>query len=138
MSAGKPQIIKILEEVNEHVLAYMTEVGWYSHTDNVQPVSCNQPLHAARHDKPTPADINGGFCEMWADEALRALKKAGIEGTGDCVWIEDRGKEWQEFAHCVLFFDGKYYDSETLDGAKSINGIKMVKDYTPCRPYVKA
>jgi hypothetical protein len=123
--------LAILTRVTEQYLDMMAKEGWWHRGEYV-------------HTRPTPWFINCGDCENWASEASMALAgKSHIttqenisptdvhEGVGEIVWIEEM--EWPRwdglFAHAVLLYEGRYYDSETLEGADDISGLTMVKAY---------
>lgn len=90
-----------LEQVTETILDNMQARGWYW-GESREP----------RFDRPTPRDINNGYCEDWA---LLAVVTVG----GEECWL-DTFKTTQNWSHCVLRLDGKYYDSLHLDGCSTL------------------
>jgi len=108
-AAPKPKISKKgLEEVSEVIFDQMQKSGWWRYSD------------VRRFDRPIAGDINNGNCEDWADEAQ---KRFG----GDAIWIEQY-KTCEDWAHCVLKLNGKYYDSFHLEGSSNLKDfIKVSK-----------
>ena len=74
----------------------------------------------------TTEDINSGKCMFWALQAVDAL--GGPNSECCVVWVDD-GEELSEFefSHVVLFYNGKYYDCETLDGVNKPIDIPYFK-----------
>lgn len=90
-----------LEQVTEAILDRMQSGGWYWGASR-----------APRFDRPTPRDINNGECEQWAILAIAAV------GGREC-WL-DTFSTTQNWPHCVLRLNGKYYDSLHLDGCRTL------------------
>lgn len=90
-----------LEQVTETILDNMQAHGWYW-GESRKP----------RFDRPQPFNINGGHCEDWALLAVAAV------GGEEC-WL-DTFKTTADWSHCVLRFNGKYYDSLHLDGCRTL------------------
>ena len=115
-----------LSKVTEDLLDKMQQEGWWCY----RTMACEDSgtvqgwMDGAylTEDRPIPWDINCGQCEEWACEASRAL------GGGEVIWIEEYDEaRFSNFAHAVLLFEGRFYDSETLEGADDIAGIRMVE-----------
>lgn len=90
-----------LEQVTETILDRMQVSGWYW--------GASREL---RFDRPTPRDINNGECEEWVILAIVAV------GGREC-WL-DTFSTTQNWPHCALRLNGKYYDSLHLDGCRTL------------------
>lgn len=73
-----------------------------------------------RYD-PVEWDINNGRCDEWAGLAARRL------GVGSCTM-------WMDPYHCVLFYKGRWYDADCLDGEVDWANLPMFKDPGLDRP----
>lgn len=85
-----------------------------------------QAAHAVTHELmalrgcTAPREINRGLCDLWAN---MVMSRAG----GEARWL-DSMINVDEFpvddqpliAHCILIFEGRYYDSEHLDGVEDV------------------
>ena len=79
--------------------------------------------------EPCEWDINTGWCEIWAEAA------ADLTG-GIPVWLDntihleslindlDAASDVSDCAHCVLWLDGRFYDSEWLEGTPDVRTIE--------------
>lgn len=95
--------------VNEIILSGMVKDGWYPwHGIGADP--------QVRHDRPEPHEINNGGCENWA---IKAVELFG----GEEVWL-DTFKTCADWAHCVVKWQGRYYDSIHPDGARTLREFR--------------
>jgi hypothetical protein len=101
---------EILESVTRDVLEQMRKVPAFETAE------------------PCEWDINTGWCEVWAEAA------ADLTG-GIPVWLDntihlesiindlDAASDVSDCAHCVLWLDGRFYDSECLQGTPDVRTI---------------
>jgi len=59
-----------------------------------------------------PSDINEGFCGNWAEEVYSRAYNVGIE----VHIMHDSDYCDIDYSHTFIYYDGMYYDSETLNG----------------------
>lgn len=102
-------IRRILEEVTEEILGRMRRTGFTIHDGD-----------EVRFD-PVVWDINNGYCETWA--------KLAAERLGENTYIE-----WIDPYHCALFYQGKWYDADCLDGEYYWADLPMFADPAHERP----
>lgn len=110
----KPEDVRsTLEKVTEDMLRTMDR----SHGNYFAAIFLGASDDDDCHYTHTPEDINDGKCMFWAQQAVDAL--GGPSPECCAVWV-DNGEELSEweFSHVVLFYKGKYYDSEILDGVE--------------------
>jgi len=71
----------------------------------------------------TPFDINFGQCEEWARAAVASLRGGRI------VWMDDfvQDPEVDQTRHAVFYYQGKYYDSQTLEGVEDYHDMAVFK-----------
>lgn len=71
-------------------------------------------------------DINTGWCEEWAVQAIKVLN--GGEEDDNCymAWVEevDSGLDHN---HIVLVYHGRYYDSQHPDGVDNVRDLSLVR-----------
>ena len=78
-----------------------------------------------RHD-PTAWDIDNGACEDFATSVLRQLPGGLHETDGvNIEWLEDDSR-YATLSHCVLRFEGRYYDAEVPDGVDRLDEIPVI------------
>ena len=97
------QFLSILMEEAERLLAEMMLHGFY-HDDHI------------RHDA-TTWDINNGYCDTYAYAVEKRFPKA------EAQWVIDPQGVMND--HCVLFYEGKHYDAECLDGVVSVSELPI-------------
>lgn len=95
--------------MTQEILARMRETGFTTYDGG--PV---------RYD-PVEWDINNGRCDEWAGLAARRL------GVGSCTM-------WMDPYHCVLFYQGLWYDADCVDGEADWANLPMFKDPGRERP----
>lgn len=101
-------IENVLREVTSDTMDLMQADGWYAPGDD-------EP----RYDRPLPWDVNNGYCEDWAEHAIRVF------GEGESIFLEDYG--YSDIAHVVLKLRGMYYDAQHPDGVKNLDDLSIVK-----------
>jgi len=100
------EIRRILEQVTQEILERMRRNGFYYRS-------------RLRHD-PLVWDINNGHCDSWADRAAEL--------------IPDSFAVWVDPYHCVLVYDGKFYDADCPEGARQWKDLPMFAQPPPRRP----
>ncbi len=112
----KSELYKTLESINKKFLTTINGLDWWK----------NKPA--------VDWDINCGWCEEWAEEVCKSL------GIGEAIWLDQipelnpdnlEGDDWAYYAMCnlshvVYFLNGKYYDSQTLDGITDIKKLDFL------------
>lgn len=101
------EIWRVLDGVTEEILSRMRRDGFYYRK-------------RLRRD-PLVWDINNGHCEAWALLAAERLHEAAFP-----AWIDPY--------HCVLVFDGKFYDADCPQGTNRWEELPMFADPPIRRP----
>ena len=109
-----------LREVTESIKDEMQDRGWY--------LGGRQP----RYDRPTDWDVNNGMCEEWAISALEALGSSAYarEPSPDgpyMAWLEEFDARYEDYSHCVVYLNGKYYDAQVPDGVDALEDLPLLK-----------
>ncbi len=102
MALSNDQIIKILKEVTAGELVKMDD---FDFPDNGMGNFIARQVF--RNDE---FDINCGWCDIWVEEAIKAL------GGGKSVWFDTLDDGGEAFEHCMLLYSGRLYDSQNLAG----------------------
>ncbi len=92
------EIWRVLDQVTGEILERMRQSGFYH-------------LGRLRYD-PLVWDINNGHCDAWADLAAERLHEGAFS-----TWVDPY--------HCVLVFDGKFYDADCPEGAAHWDQLPM-------------
>lgn len=69
-------------------------------------------------------DINNGYCEEFAEAVCERLPGASLE------WLDDIG---YEVNHCVVEYDGKYYDAECFGGVTNAAELPIFTNFGKSR-----
>lgn len=112
------ELRRVLDQVTEEVLAGMRREGFYYQGDVYGPVRL-------RYD-PVVWDINDGKCDTWAGRAAELLRQRGKNAY--TAWIDPA------VDHCVLVYDGKFYDADCPDGVDLWSELPMFADPYYPRP----
>lgn len=120
----KPEGVRtVLEQVTHNILSQMaTRHRMIAIFHGIEDEDMDDPYFGY-----TEETINKGRCMIWARKAVEALGGP----SSDCrfVWIDDGESVGEyEFAHAVLFYQGKYYDCETLDGVERLIDIPYLRE----------
>jgi len=107
---------KVLREETDRLLQQMAVSGFWSGDDQRYLLYC-----------PTTWDINNGECETWAEAVAERVANVGV------VWLDDEFSSsippYEEPpAHCVVHFQGKYYDAECFDGVTDWRQLPIVQN----------
>ncbi len=102
------ELWRVLDQVTEEILDRMREDGFYYQGQ-------------LRHD-PVVWDINNGHCEAWASRAAELIPGAFT------AWIDPA------VDHCVLVYDGKFYDADCPRGVDRWSQLPMFADPALERP----
>ncbi len=102
------ELRRVLDQVTEEILDRMRREGFHVQYN----VVTGEPMDELRHD-PTVWDINNGCCEEWAELAADRIPGAFT------VWIDP------DVDHCVLCYDGKFYDADCPDGVDRWGQLPM-------------
>jgi hypothetical protein len=97
---------RILEQVTEELLSRMRRSGFYYEG-------------VLRYD-PLVWDINNGRCEEWASLAADR--------------IPDSFPVWMDEQHCVLAYNGRFYDADCIDGEDDYQDLPMFARWYEDRP----
>lgn len=100
----------IMEAATRVLIAEVARTGWPQHEGDA-----------------VPADINGGRCVEWAE-----LVCARIPGSVMAEWDDPQSG----LLHTFVYWKGRYYDSERLDGATDVTGLPIFHRYPGTRPGV--
>jgi hypothetical protein len=111
----KAEVQAILEGVTEEILDRMRESGFHVEFN----VITGDPEDELRFD-PIPWDVNNGHCEAWAERAAELIPGALA------AWIDP--------VHCVLVYDGLFYDADWTAGARHWNQLPMFSNAMHERP----
>lgn len=129
-----------LRAVTEFILDEMQKGWWSNWTAEGTLVRGKSIL---RHDRPSAWDINCGWCEEWAVEAIRRLG-----GDPFAKHISDKDPHaidlaalktrkfglprgiFDDVAHVVLFLDGRFYDAQDLAGVDDPRQLQVVRGVT--------
>lgn len=65
---------------------------------------------------PTTWDINNGLCDSFANEVIDKFLEEYPDSKIQEVWFEE---------HCLILFDGRYYDAECLKGVTNWRNIPL-------------
>lgn len=106
------ELRRVLDQVTQEILERMRRDGFVY-------------KGVLRHD-PTVWDINNGFCEDWALRAAELLRNRGQRAV--TAWIDP------DVDHCVLCYDGKFYDADCPDGVDQWGELPMFADPQGKRP----
>jgi hypothetical protein len=96
----------ILEQVTEQILERIRRVGF--------------DYEGVRRFDPIVWDINNGWCEEWAYAASEI--------------IPGSFPSWVDEDHCVLVYEGRFYDADCLDGVDDVNELPMLDNPGHPRP----
>ena len=100
------ELQRTLDRVTEEILDVMRRDGfWYR--------------GQWRRD-PLVWDINNGWCDAWADRASDLIPGAFP------VWVDTE--------HCVLVYNGRFYDADCLQGVTDYKELPMFNDPKHKRP----
>jgi hypothetical protein len=102
------EVRRILDQVTEQLLTEMRRDGFYPTIG-----------HGVRYD-PLVWDINDGYCAQWAGRAAEL--------------IEGSYPVWPTSDHCVLAYQGRYYDADCPDGVDDVDDLPMFADPQGERP----
>lgn len=67
-----------------------------------------------------PRLINQGRCEQFAEDVLEYLFKKGNSGN-----IEMEDNAYDDYNHCWLEYEGRYYDAETPTGVDYLDNLPI-------------
>lgn len=79
----------------------------------------------------TPYTINQGMCDQFAED-VRELIEGAEAHWGDELTNEDDNQE-QFGYHCIVHYEGRYYDSEHPDGVSDFRQISAF--WPPANPF---
>jgi hypothetical protein len=112
---------RVLREVTEKIQDEMQRVGWWTGAYKAR---------VKHHDRPTAWDINDGFCEEWAEAAVRRIG-------GDAEVVDLASLRYEKFglpddifedvAHVVLLLDGRFYDAQDIEGVDDPRQLQLVR-----------
>lgn len=102
------ELRRILDQVTQEILDRMRRDGFEYRGE-------------MRHD-PLVWDINNGHCEAWAQRAAELIPGAFT------AWIDP------DVDHCVLVYDGRFYDADCPDGVHRWSQLPMFADPYHGRP----
>ena len=112
---------RVLREVTEKIQDEMQRVGWWTGAYKAR---------VKHHDRPTAWDINDGFCEEWAEAAVRRIG-------GDAEVVDLASLRYEKFglpdgifedvAHTVLLLDGRFYDAQDIEGVDDPRQLQLVR-----------
>lgn len=105
---------RILNQVTAEILGRLRDNGFHVRYDN------GNALDELRFD-PLVWDINNGYCEQWADLAAERIGEGAF-----ATWIDPE--------HCVLVYDGRFYDADCTKGKRHWNQLPMFADPAHERP----
>jgi hypothetical protein len=67
-------------------------------------------------------DINNGLCNDFADTIESRVD--GAEG----LWMEEIDPKYEDYSHCVIRYNGRFYDAECPQGVDSLDALPLVKN----------
>lgn len=102
------EVRRILDQVTQEILDRMRRTGFR--------VGGEGPV---RYD-PLTYDINDGHCEAWAFRAAELIPGAFA------AWIDPE--------HCVLVYEGRFYDADCPEGTRHWDQLPMFADPQHERP----
>jgi hypothetical protein len=105
------ELRRILDQVTEEILGQMREGFYYKGEFRFDPIVW---------------DINNGYCEDWAERAAELLRERGQRAF--TAWIDP------DVDHCVLVYNGKFYDADCPDGVDRWSQLPMFADPQGKRP----
>jgi hypothetical protein len=121
-------LLEVLREETERLLTHLRLEGfWYGHKDRRR-----------RHDA-TTWDINCGYCEDFADAVAAQVPGA------EAVWAYDPELHPPMFDndpeswlpdHCVVLYEGRYYDAECHEGVDRVRDLPIYKNAGKSRAQV--
>jgi len=100
------EIRRVLDQVTQEILERMRRAGFYYRK-------------RVRYD-PTVWDINNGHCEAWAFRAAELIPGSFA------AWIDTQ--------HCVLIYNGRFYDADCPQGTQNWEELPMFADPPTGRP----
>lgn len=100
------EIRRVLDQVTEEILGRMRRDGF-------------RYRRRLRFD-PLVWDINNGHCDAWAERAAELLPG------GFATWVDTY--------HCVLVYDGRFYDADCPEGTRHWKDLPMFAIPPPGRP----
>lgn len=104
---------QILIEERDKLLAEMRMYGFF--------------LDRAKRFDATTWDINNGHCEDFADAVESRCPSVSV------IWLEDSEPSLN---HCVIRFQGRYYDAECIDGVEHPSQLPIAMNMSKTRPQV--
>lgn len=118
-SASHAWVTSVLRRVTQFILDRMQTEGWY-HEGQLT------------YEPPTVWDINCGCCEEWAVEAADVIGEDAV-----AVWLEELDplvyglspedmENFEDASHMVLFYKGRFYDSQTLEGVEDPRELPLM------------
>lgn len=102
----------ILRDTREDILAVMRQEGFYFGKSR-----------KLRYDA-TAWDLNNGACEEFADAVVEAVPEADALYPAELV----PGMELLDCPHVMLFWRGKFYDAECIQGVKDWRDLPLMKN----------
>lgn len=63
--------------------------------------------------------LTHGACDVWANEFINRIG-------GEIFWLDE---EYENCFHCVVKYEGKYYDAECSDGVEKIEDIPFFQEW---------
>lgn len=79
-----------------------------------------------------PYDINNGLCDCFATD----IEKDVTEAIG--LWLEEIDSKYEDLSHCVIVYQGRYYDAECPDGVEKVEELPFFKNKNKTRDEVIA
>jgi hypothetical protein len=104
----REELRRILDQVTGEILDEMRLDGFY--------------YQGRKRYDPQVWDINNGYCDSWALRAAELIPGAFT------AWIDP------DVDHCVLVYDGKFYDADCPDGVDKWSELPMFADPQQDRP----
>jgi len=112
---------RVLREVTEQIQDEMQRAGWWSGAHGAR---------IYRHDRPTAWDINDGWCEEWAEAAVRRIGGDAEAADLASLRYEKFGLPegiFEDVAHIVLLLDGRFYDAQDIEGVDDPRQLQLVR-----------
>lgn len=105
----------VLREERDKLLRILREEGFY--------------YERIKRFDATTWDVNCGYCEDFAEAVVKRIPSAEIK------WLDE---EDENISHCVVVYQGKYYDAECLEGVEDWHNLPLVKNKGETRDLVLA
>lgn len=67
-----------------------------------------------------PWDINNGLCEDFAETIESKVPGAQL------FWLEELDSKYQNDGHCIIKFEGRFYDAECPQGVDKLEEIPFL------------